>query len=192
MKKLLALLAMAGVCQAGTLTYTTPETQGLLDWTTGVSTNYAATNAVAILDRAAWYGVANASTHSNEQTFVGGSFLSITNLEENVADTGFTVTTTNITVAATGRYNIMASASWDTATLSECEAHFYTNGVILLDYAGHETGWKRSQGAGGADGVAVCHKTVGLTANSKLSFKVKFDANETVTWHYVSISVEKK
>ena len=194
MKKLIGLILGVGLLShAGQITQTTAETQTLLDWVDGVSTNVAATNAVTALDNALWHGLAELSIpEASSQDFTGGAFQAITNLEQNVADTGFTTTHSNITISATGRYTIWATASWDTATLSEVEAHFFTNSVTLLDSVGNETGWKRTQGAGGADGVAACHKTVSLVAGSKISFRYKFTDNETATFHYATITVEKR
>ena len=174
MKKFLALLLLATGVHAGQLTNTTAEVQ-------------------AILDRASWYGVAELSAAEGiTQDFTSGLFQSVTNLGQNVADTGYTTTQSNITVSATGRYDISVSASFDTATLSQMEAHVYTNGVTLLDYAGNEIGWKRTQGAGAADGSTATHGVVQLVAGSAVSFRCMFDANETTTWHYFTFTVEKR
>jgi len=177
MKKLLVIgLMLAGICYGGSLTYTTSETQD-------------------ILDTAAWSGICELSfTDGATQTIADAAgYFPVTNFIDNVVDTGFTTTRSNITVSAAGRYSISSALSFDTASASTIEADVFTNGVKLVDTAGQEIAWRRDQGAATSHGSAACSRVVTLVAGTVVDFR--FDAvgaDEILTWHSGNFIIEKK
>ena len=184
------------VLEAG-LSGTSPGMLSLINQETNAWVNLTASNGVFKVgtDKIALNALCELSFKQDDtQDFTGSAgFEVVTNLEDNVVDVGFTTTSSNITIAVTGRYFISSPGmAFETATASQVEMMVYTNGVLLLDTGGNDIGWKRTQSNATSDGVTAFGRTVTLAAGTVVDLRVDVGADETATWDSGSFMIEKK
>jgi len=131
--------------------------------------------------------------HTNAQSFAGSSWEVIDIFADNIVSTNyFTTTSSNITVASAGLYEINFTISFETDTASLLTCRIYDNGNAITNAAGGVLGFKRKQGASLSSGVAGTHGYVNLSSNAVLSVKMYFEAAEEVTYDSCVLTVEKE